>query len=380
VQGKEILSRSVHMDRGNMIFDVKKAETEQFRFSSPISVASIRGTEGGYNTGSNEDIFTISRGLADFTNSISGRSTQVSTGNSATADSSGNLNLRKASKKELDNIASGAAAGGGQGSTTTTKNVVIDGTIGFNPTPTAGNATTVKLDLSPTDTVISSVNFFYRTKGTTVFTQAAMAMDGKIASVEIPATRVASPSLEYYFAIAIGTRTLTLPTGGAGAPGSVAVAKAVSSATGGLVTITATPIFNPSPVRSFTNIQSTLDLSSVTAKLNTVTLKYRRNGDAAFKSLALTLSNKVATGTVPGIDVRAPGLEYYFVVKLADSLNTEIALPGDGASSPMSITVPPLTRIVPQFGPLKSKSTGFKQMSQLSVSFTVNRMSPHLRN
>jgi hypothetical protein len=375
VQGKEILSRSVHMDRGNMIFDVKKAETEQFRFSSPISVASIRGTVGGYNTGSNEDIFTISRGLADFTNSISGRSTQVSTGNSATADSSGNLNLRKASKKELDNIASGAVAGGGQGSTTTTKNVVIDGTIGFNPTPTAGNATTAKLDLSPTDTVISSVNFFYRTKGTTVFTQAAMAMDGKIASVEIPATRVASPALEYYFAITIGTHTLTLPSGGAGAPGWVTVAKAVSSAAGGLVTITATPIFNPSPVRSFTNIQSTLDLSSVTAKLNTVTLKYRRSGDAAFKSLALTLSNKVATGTVSGIDVRAPELEYYFVVKLADSLNTEIALPGDGASSPMSITVPPLTRIVPQFGPLKSKSTGSVNVDFSSLQANVTAVS-----
>ncbi len=43
VKGKEILSRSVHMDHGNMVFNVHKGETEQFRFSSPISVASIRG-------------------------------------------------------------------------------------------------------------------------------------------------------------------------------------------------------------------------------------------------------------------------------------------------------------------------------------------------
>ena len=34
-----------------MIFNVKKAEKEQFRFSSPISVASIRGTKGGYISG-----------------------------------------------------------------------------------------------------------------------------------------------------------------------------------------------------------------------------------------------------------------------------------------------------------------------------------------
>jgi hypothetical protein len=362
VQGKEILSRSVHMDRGNMIFNVKKAETEQFRFSSPISVASIRGTEGGYNTGSNADLFTISSGLAEFTNSISGRSTSVSTGNTAVADSSGGLNLRKASKKELDNIASGAAVGGGQ--TPTTKTVTVSGSISFDPSPTAGNTTTVKLDLSQTDTVISSVNFFYRTKGATSFTQGAMALTNNIASFEIPAVKVESPTLEYYFAINIGSRTLMLPTGGAGAPGSVAVAKAVSSATGGVVTISATPVFNPSPIRSFTNVQSTLDLSTVAAKLNTVTLMYRRSGDAAFKSLALTLSNKVATGTVPGIDVRAPALEYYFLIKL-DTLNTVVTLPSDGPSNPMSLTVPALTRIAPDFGPLKSKSP-----SSVSVNFS----------
>jgi hypothetical protein len=374
VQGKEILSRSVHMDRGNMIFNVKKAETEQFRFSSPISVASIRGTEGGYNTGGNADYFTISNGLAEFTNSISGRSTRVSSGNTGVADSSGGLNLRKASKKELDNIASGAAAGGGQGPTTT-KNVTVSGTIGFDPSPSAGNATTAKLDLSQTDTVISKVNFFYRTKGTTEFTQLAMLLDGKVASVEIPAAKVASPAVEYYFAITIGTRTLTLPSGGAGAPGSVTVAKAVSSSASGLVTITATPVFSPSPVRPFLDIQSTLDLSSVAAKLNTVTLKYRRSGDAVFKSLTLTLSNKVATGTVPGIDIRAPELEYYFVVKLADSLNTEVTLPSDGASSPMSLTVPPLTRIVPEFGPLKSKSSGSVSVNFSSLQANVTAVS-----
>ncbi|MGD1044113.1 MAG: FecR family protein [Bacteroidota bacterium] len=376
VKGKEILSRSVHMDRGNMIFNVKKAETEQFRFSSPISVASIRGTEGGYISGSNTDLFTISLGLAEFTNSISGRSTHVGTGQTAAADSSGNLNLRKANKKELDNIASGAVEGGGQGQTTTTaKNVTVSGTIGFDPSPTVGNATTAKLDLSQTDTVISSVNFFYRTKGTTGFTQAVMALENKIASVEIPAANVASPALEYYFAITIGTHTLTLPSGGAGAPGSVAVAKPVSSAAGGPVTITATPVFSPSPVRSFTNIQSTLDLSSVTAKLNTVTLKYRRSGDAAFKSLALALSNNVANGTVPGIDLRAPELEYYFEVKLADSLNTVLTLPSDGVSNPLKITIPPLTRIVPQFGLLKSKNIGSVRVDFSSLQANVTAVS-----
>jgi hypothetical protein len=372
VQGKEILSRSVHMDRGNMIFNVKKAETEQFRFSSPISVASIRGTEGGYNTGSNADLFTISSGLAEFTNSISGRSTSVSTGNTAIADSTGGLNVRKANKRELENIASGAAVGGGQTPTTSKE---VSGSIDFNPSPTAGSATTVKLDLSQTDTVISGVNYFYRTKGTSAFTQLAMTLSGKIASAEIPAAGVASPALEYYFAITIGTHSLMLPSGGAGAPASVAVAKSVTSTAGGPVTITATPVLSPSPIRSFTNVQASLDLSSVAANLNTVTLKYRRGGDAAFKSLLMTLANKVATGTVPGVDVRAPQLDYYFVIKLADSLNTEVSLPGDGSSNPLTLTVPPLTRITPDFGLLKSKSAGSVSVNFSSLQANVTAVS-----
>ena len=372
VQGKEILSRSVHMDRGNMIFNVKKAETEQFQFSSPISVASIRGTTGGYNTGGGADFFTISEGLAEFTNSISHRSTNVGTGQTGIADSSGNLNVRPANKKELENITSGTSEGGEQEETITTKNV--SGTIAFDPSPSAGNATTAKLDLSQTDTTITSVNLFYRTKGATDYTQAAMTLDGKVASVEIPSANVASPALEYYFSIAIGSQNINLPSGGAGSPGSVEVEKAITSSGGG-VTITATPMFAPSPIRSFINLQSTLDLSSVTVELNSVTLKYRRGGDATFKSLAMTLSNKVASFTIPGIDVRAPELEYYFVIKLKDSLGTEIALPGDGDSNPLKLSVNPLRRIVPEFGQLKTRNTGSVRVNFSSLQANVTAVS-----
>lgn len=376
VQGKEILSRSVHMDRGNMIFNVKKAETEQFRFSSPISVASIRGTEGGYVSGGNTDLFTISVGLAEFTNSISGRSTNVGSGQTGVADSSGNLNLRKANKKELENISSGTSeAGTGNGETTTSKGVIVSGSIAFDPAPSVGNATTAKLDLSQTDTVISSVKFFYRTKGTTEYTQTVMTLDGKIASVDIPAANVASPALEYYFTIVIGTNSLNLPSGGATSPGSVAVATAVTSGTGASVSITATPVFSPSPIRSFTNILTTLDLSSVTVRLNTVALKYRRSGDAAFKSLALTLADKIASGTIPGVDVRAPEIEYYFVIQLQDSLQTEILLPGDGATNPLKLSVPVLSRIIPEFGLLKSKNPGSVRVDFSSLQANVTGVS-----
>jgi hypothetical protein len=380
VKGKEILSRNVHMDRGNMIFNVKKAETEQFRFSSPISVASIRGTEGAYVAGGNTDFFTISEGLAEFTNSVSGRSTNVSTGQTAVADSSGNLDVRKASKKELENITTGTTESGGTGqgqgeTSTTAKGVVVSGTIGFEPSPSEGNATTAKLDLSQTDTVIASVKFAYRTKGTTEYTEAEMTLDGKVATVEIPAVKVVSPALEYYFVITIGAQKINLPSGGASSPGSVAVAKAISSTPGAAVTITATPTFNPSPVRPFMTLQSSLDLSSVTVPLGSVTLMYRRGGDASFKTLTMNLSGKVAGGSIPGVDVRAPELEYYFVIKLQDSLKTEVTLPGDGAGNPLKLTVPPLTRIVPEFGLLRSKSPGSVRVDFSSLQASVTAVS-----
>ena len=373
VQGKEILSRSVHMDRGNMIFNVKKAETEQFRFSSPISVASIRGTIGGYVSGGNSDFLTISEGLAEFTNSLSGRSSNVGSGHTGVADSSGNLDVRKANKKELDNIANGTSEGE-KGETSTKGGVVVSGTIAFDPPLSVGTATTVKLDLSQTDTVIAGVKFSYRIKGTTDYTQVAMTLSEKIASVVIPSEKVVSPALEYFFTITIGTQNITLPSGGAGSPGSAAVAKSVSSTVGG-ITITAMPTFSPSPVRSFTNLQSTIDFSTISIDINTVTLKYRRGGDAAFKSLALSLSNKIATGTIPGIDVRAPELDYYLIIKVQDSIGTEVTLPSDGLSNPLTLTIPPLMRIVPDFGLLKSKSAGSVRVDFSSLQANVSAVS-----
>ncbi len=104
VKGKEIISRSVEMDRGDMIFNVKKAETEQFRFSSPTSVASIRGTQGDYNTGGGADSLTILEGLADFSNSFSGKKMPVGSGQTGVADSSGNLNVGSAYYHSLKHI------------------------------------------------------------------------------------------------------------------------------------------------------------------------------------------------------------------------------------------------------------------------------------
>jgi len=102
VQGKQILDRNVHTTRGQISFDVKKQEKEAFRFSSPISVASIRGTTGAYTRQdeTNTDMLTIGTGLATFTNLVSNQSTDVTSNQTGIADGQGNLSLRQSTPQE----------------------------------------------------------------------------------------------------------------------------------------------------------------------------------------------------------------------------------------------------------------------------------------
>jgi hypothetical protein len=72
VSGRQILDRTVYTEKGSIQFNVVKQQKEQFRFSSPVSVASIRGTEGAFNVGSDStDKLIINRGLATLTNLLS---------------------------------------------------------------------------------------------------------------------------------------------------------------------------------------------------------------------------------------------------------------------------------------------------------------------
>ncbi|MEX0602470.1 MAG: FecR family protein [Bacteroidota bacterium] len=101
IQGREIIDRSVNMTRGNVRFDVKKSEKEQFRFSSPISVASIRGTIGAYiadNDSLNKLI--IEQGLATLLSLISNRSEDVGDNQTGLADDQGNVSVRESNPDE----------------------------------------------------------------------------------------------------------------------------------------------------------------------------------------------------------------------------------------------------------------------------------------
>lgn len=115
VEGKQILDRNVHIDRGNIQFNVKKQESEQFRFTSPISVASIRGTDGAFIAGEDSvDILIILEGLATLTNLISNQSQDVGTGQTGQSDGQGNLNVRQSTPDEQTQASESSDEGQGQ--------------------------------------------------------------------------------------------------------------------------------------------------------------------------------------------------------------------------------------------------------------------------
>jgi len=133
VQGKQVLDRSVYMERGNVAFDVKKQATEQFRFSSPISVASIRGTQGGYSTGADSvDQLIINEGLATLTNLLSHLSQDVSTGQIGITYGNGQIDVHKSTgdqqqQGDIGNTGLGQGGNQGQGGTKTKRQIRIPG-------------------------------------------------------------------------------------------------------------------------------------------------------------------------------------------------------------------------------------------------------------
>ena len=222
VRGKEILSRSVHMDQGSMIFNVKKAETEQFQFSSPISVASIRGTIGSYVSGGKADSLTIAEGLADFTNSVSGKTGHIGTGHTGVADSSGNFNIHKASTQTLNSIISGQNLGENKGSDSV---VNSSGSFGADfGQLKSRQAGSVHVNLSSYQGKAVAASLFFRKQNEQSFTELPLTITGQTAQGQLSADNVKYPKLEYYLSIKLSDSSSTiLPQDGSSKPAVVPV-------------------------------------------------------------------------------------------------------------------------------------------------------------
>jgi hypothetical protein len=97
---------------GSYGFDIQKQrENEKFRFTSPTSVASIRGTMGSWSSGSGNDTLVLPEGLVNLKNKVSDRDIDVPAGYIAFSNADGSLTSRPATPEELA-AAKKAATGG----------------------------------------------------------------------------------------------------------------------------------------------------------------------------------------------------------------------------------------------------------------------------
>jgi hypothetical protein len=88
--------KSVDLQNGVVGFSIQKQRPqEEFRFSSPTSVASIRGTAGLFSTS-----LTVIEGTVVFTNKMSGQSVDVHAGFTGISHPDGSLQSRTATRAE----------------------------------------------------------------------------------------------------------------------------------------------------------------------------------------------------------------------------------------------------------------------------------------
>lgn len=102
-------SKQVEMKSGVVGFNIKKQQPgEEFRFSSPTSVASIRGTGGSFTTDELADTLILVEGVVDFTNNISSNTVKVEAGFTGISKPDGTIATRPSTPEEKASAADAA--------------------------------------------------------------------------------------------------------------------------------------------------------------------------------------------------------------------------------------------------------------------------------
>lgn len=96
------LQKNVDVRKGKFTFDIQKQENAVFTFSSPTSVAAIRGTAGDMGSTDDGDMITVLKGLVNLFNSLSQQSVNVGEGQTGISNKDGTIYVRDANQNEKD--------------------------------------------------------------------------------------------------------------------------------------------------------------------------------------------------------------------------------------------------------------------------------------
>jgi hypothetical protein len=212
-------SKNVHVDRGQLAFNVKKRANEKFEFSTPTSVASIRGTEGMLISGADSnDVLILATGIVDFTNLISNQTVTVTANQAAVSSANGQITVQQLTPEQLEQLKqalSGTGAGTPGGTPPDTSKKGTSGTttsgslsLAFSvtaPSVTEGQELEVSVELTnlsvPLDSLAGYVTYFalaYRAQGGTTYKEVPATISSTVMKFKIPATDVIAPALQVY--------------------------------------------------------------------------------------------------------------------------------------------------------------------------------------
>ena len=100
---KKVISKSLDIGYGKITANIAKQKGNEFRISTPTSVASVKGTELAITSDpSNGDSFTLLEGLIEVTNSITGESMEVSQGETAVSTPQGSLEVEATTIEDME--------------------------------------------------------------------------------------------------------------------------------------------------------------------------------------------------------------------------------------------------------------------------------------
>ncbi len=204
-------SKDVNLDHGELTFDVKKRENEKFEFSTPTSVASIRGTQGLLIDGADSsDVLILGAGIVLFTNNVSNQSVNVNAGQTAYSYRNGKIEVKKTTPAELQKLQGAMGSGGGGGGTSNngTSSTGSGFSVGFAvsaPVVTEAQDFNVTVELVqtsvPVDTLKTIVSYFalaYKNSGATVYKEVPATLSGNKVTFAVPGADVVSPSMQVY--------------------------------------------------------------------------------------------------------------------------------------------------------------------------------------
>jgi hypothetical protein len=96
-----VFQKEATVGGGTVGFNIRRQRPgEEFRFVSPTSVASIRGTEGFFARGDSIDVFLILKGEGRIENRVSASTADVPAGFTAFSGRDGQLQVRKSTDRE----------------------------------------------------------------------------------------------------------------------------------------------------------------------------------------------------------------------------------------------------------------------------------------